>query len=348
MINLHYTLISKYRRELMGIAIISVFVFHARNGLDLNNVLFFIVQTGYSGVDIFLFLSGIGLFFSLSKNENLGEFYLNRLVRIMPTYWLIIGVFSFYQFLINKISFIGILLRMTTLSFWLNEYSYEWYIPSLLVLYILFPFYFKSLIKSRSHSYMWVIMLAPIFFGIFISVLCILLKLNYLIIFTSRIPVFFIGSIFGYFIKSNFQIKPNHLYLYFFGFLIGVLILALSFLNFSYSERLLYGFDWYPFILIIPFLCLILAKIISYDVFERSQFNVFLRFCGDYSLCIYLIHGMVFILSRYINKYLYIFESPKFVQYFIYFLITLLLSFCMQQIIEYFTKKSTRLLLFNK
>ena len=46
----------------------------------------FVAQYGYAGVEIFMFVSGFGLYFSLDKNPSLLIFYRRRLLRIFPTF----------------------------------------------------------------------------------------------------------------------------------------------------------------------------------------------------------------------------------------------------------------------
>ena len=73
--------ISNYRSFLMGISIIMIMFFHnlwVRDVIWLMPLNFF----GDFGVDVFLFLSGFGIVYSLRKN-NLKTFFKNRFVRII-------------------------------------------------------------------------------------------------------------------------------------------------------------------------------------------------------------------------------------------------------------------------
>ena len=67
-----YSLISKYRAPAMGIAILFVMFCHLDVAQKNHNVpvssLASILQTGSMGVDIFLFVSGFGLYYSCTKN----------------------------------------------------------------------------------------------------------------------------------------------------------------------------------------------------------------------------------------------------------------------------------------
>lgn len=141
-----------HRSSLMGFAILWVMLFHL---VDLP-----ILNKGYMGVDIFFFLSAIGLCYSFEKNSNLKLFYCKRALRIVPTWWLAILVASIIGSLLMSWphpSNVGeMLLFFSGVGYWfywafhpsLHVVYYEWYIPTLLVFYILFPFLSK--IKSVS------------------------------------------------------------------------------------------------------------------------------------------------------------------------------------------------------
>lgn len=82
-----WSILSKYRNELYGISILWIILFH---GLQFKNfslsnelkILDGIIKHGNCGVEIFLFLTGISLYYSLKSHDNLRIFYINRLKRI--------------------------------------------------------------------------------------------------------------------------------------------------------------------------------------------------------------------------------------------------------------------------
>ena len=80
--------ISRFRGELMGLAILFVMLFHV--GLPRTDMFFGLHRIGNIGVDMFFFLSGVGLWHSWTKNPNTKHFYQKRLLRIYPT-WLIVA-----------------------------------------------------------------------------------------------------------------------------------------------------------------------------------------------------------------------------------------------------------------
>lgn len=79
---------STYRDALMGVAMVSVFFFHCGDGWA-PDFITAITSRGYMGVAVFIFLSAIGLSYSMEKNGNIMAFYKRRIFRIFPTYWLI-------------------------------------------------------------------------------------------------------------------------------------------------------------------------------------------------------------------------------------------------------------------
>ena len=95
-----YSVLSKYRSELMGAAMLWVMLFHAADltfpipGLDLFRA------AGFGGVDIFILLSAMGLSLSLSRLEQeYGAFLARRGLRLvgehsLEIYLLNVSLFS--------------------------------------------------------------------------------------------------------------------------------------------------------------------------------------------------------------------------------------------------------------
>ena len=80
--------ISRFRGELMGAAMLFIILFHV--ALPREDMFYGLRRMGNVGVDMFLFLSGIGLWFSWTKNPSAKHFFIRRYLRIYPT-WLIIA-----------------------------------------------------------------------------------------------------------------------------------------------------------------------------------------------------------------------------------------------------------------
>ena len=110
---LHWGLVSKYRSQLFGFAILWIMCMHSREFtplLDdaiLSQYILYdgIILVGGVGVDIFLFLSGVGLYYAQEKGPTLGQFYARRFQRLLIPY-LVIG--TAYEALCVLISTFGL------------------------------------------------------------------------------------------------------------------------------------------------------------------------------------------------------------------------------------------------
>ena len=115
-------IISKYRTALMGIGTLLVLLIHGNEFHWSENLYFFkkIVNEGSIGVEVFLFLSGIGLFFSMQKDGNVLKFYCRRYRRIIPIYLSIaIPVYAILIFWCGSKSISDYLIQVSTLGLWI-------------------------------------------------------------------------------------------------------------------------------------------------------------------------------------------------------------------------------------
>lgn len=91
--------LSQYRTPLMGMSIIMILLCHARmDGAQLPDVVLSILSLGNWGVDIFLLVSGIGMYYSISKkgnNINWEGWILSRLKRVLIPYLILESPFWF-------------------------------------------------------------------------------------------------------------------------------------------------------------------------------------------------------------------------------------------------------------
>lgn len=78
---------------LYGISILSIIIFHYFEDLNASDFsglcsigTVYLRIIGSVGVELFIFLSEISLFFSMKKDEKEKQFYKKRIKRIIPTY----------------------------------------------------------------------------------------------------------------------------------------------------------------------------------------------------------------------------------------------------------------------
>ena len=266
--------ISIYRSELMGWAILWIMMLH----FTFNQIkpLGFIAQYGFAGVDVFMLVSGFGLFYSLDKDHHIIRFYKKRLLRIFPTYYLIGIIPSSLLFDDNLLSY---LFRYTTIGFWTGSIYWEWYIPSIVMLYLVSPLLKELIDKNR----FYVLGVAICTLG----VVYFLISNEYVhnrsdfFFFLYRIPAFIFGMICAYWIKIGFSNK------YFY------LLVAIGIPFFAYLFPLhhqIYNYKYFSLTFLLP--SFILAFLMISKTIKIA--NPILAKMGKASLEIYLIQCIIF------------------------------------------------------
>lgn len=283
-------LLSKYRSEIMGFAIIWVFLCHIfpYETTFKYDILKIIADFGYAGVDIFLFVSGFGLYHGFSKYNSKKEFYKKRFLRIVPTYLFFIVLTLIFT---NRFSLVNLVALFLDLGWYFPGSElpyYNWYMSAIMLLYLAFPFYINAFNKS------------PLKATIFTSILTLLLTIFMAYfgsinsaIFTTRIPIFLLG------IYASFMLKKGDINIHYkrqicialITFFFTFFFIRGSWLS-DYKPILVwnYGFYWIPFILIVPGLLAFLTIIFDFIAKTFPMILSVLRFFGTISLEIYLIH----------------------------------------------------------
>lgn len=203
-------LIGRYRTALMGVAALWIYYFHVLpiglfEGTPLQETEWFLHRVGFCGVDMFFLLSAFGLYHRFSSrpiNDAAAYFrYLGR--RLLRIYPVIVPVAVLIA-LADNLPFRSLIPRLTFYdSFAVNIYKFLWFVPCILILYLLAPFYdllFRRGISSGEPdgrtgirftvgAIAVVLVLGLILRGV--------LRPDLYALFT-RIPVFCIGYLFGY------------------------------------------------------------------------------------------------------------------------------------------------------
>lgn len=281
-------LISKYRYSLMGFATLWIISFHALTKLKLQEIpiLKFSLWPGFGGVDIFLFLSGFGLYYASLNMKTKSYFYLKRFIRIFPAYFFICLLDSFT---VADYSISHFVAKVTTIGYWFNYNYFDWYVPSLVIFYLLFPLYIGLFNK---HPYRSTIVASLIGLGLTLIYVAIDVDTGAkLILFFIRIPVFFIGVLVG-----KLSLDKN-LYLPYLKE-VSLLLVIIGFISFFFFDNISYfapylwkGLLWIPFILIAPSIAFILSYL--FDTY-MSKIASFLSFFGKISFELFLIHVLLF------------------------------------------------------
>ncbi len=133
--------ISKYRTQIMGIACIWVVLFHNTFQTKGPRLIETILYRGNVGVDMFLFLSGIGLYFSYIKDRNIKAFYKRRINRLLIPYLVFAIPYYIWWTRLSggRVSFVS---AITNVAFVKNGITTTWFIPTILIFYLVFRLIF--------------------------------------------------------------------------------------------------------------------------------------------------------------------------------------------------------------
>ncbi len=282
--------ISKYRDSIMGIAILWIVLHHS--GLNLPNPLFAIKRSGYGGVDMFLFVSGMGCAYSYLKDKNIIEFYKRRIKRIYPHFLPIMIVYIILH--TNSVNpyewFRNLVGNITGLSFWSGVgISFNWYISAIIFLYAITPILLEVL-KSPKRGLV-------LLFVTFIAGFCFFNTGNMKTC-ISRIPIYILGLIAGMKLRENDAEQKVSIRNGVIVSGIGILGIGLLFALYRYQSVIpdkLYNV-FYPFILITPAIMLWVCWLFDKASPNRAGIAAIrgLSFIGKISLDIYLFHVLLF------------------------------------------------------
>lgn len=197
--------VSRYRGELMGAAILFIILFHIP--LPRSDMFFGLRRCGNIGVDMFLFLSGIGLWYSWLKQPSFSNFYKRRLLRIFPTWLVISSIYYLQRFDFETGDYLDLVLDITiNWGFWLHDELSFWYIPAIMMLYLWAPLYMRLI--QRHPSYRWLPVLMVCWCVMVQWVTPVHQAVGHIEIFWSRVPVFFIGINCGELVRRGLRMEP--------------------------------------------------------------------------------------------------------------------------------------------
>ncbi len=324
-------LLSKYRTQLMGLAMLLILIFHT--GIDVNNLnlLRSFKDIGDVGVDIFLLLSGMGLYFSYTKNSNKKQFYQRRVIRILPTFIPVAIVWYTAFTIIFKGKISDIFLGITTLGFWIKGSITWWFISAILVLYLITPFYL-DLMNKNSKVISIIFCIIFIIVGLLIRFTSLDKKIDYLLIAICRVPIFLIGLYLGNIIKNKETVYINNKLVY----LLFILSLVLSLL--IVNPKIVYipfALKYYVYIVLSISICLIAT-----NIFGKCKNNSFklLTFLGIYSLEMYLFHEKVLWLLSFSKKIVIIDKYDIILNVFAY-IVSMIIAFVWSKIVALIVDK---------
>ena len=169
---MNYNVLSKYRGELMGLAILFVVMFHVY--MPGTDFFYPLRRLGNVGVDMFLFVSGMGLWFSWTRSRlgrnldgvggmsvvpALKRFFSRRYLRIYPVWILVAAYFYVGKYVENPGGGYSpdvpnlIANVLFNWSFWRADDLTFWYVPATMMLYNFAPPYMELI--RRQPAWRW-------------------------------------------------------------------------------------------------------------------------------------------------------------------------------------------------
>ncbi len=275
---------------LRGLTAIMVVFFHftmGRNQADLG------FKLGTTGVDLFFIISGFVILLSLEHVEKSGQFIINRISRLYPTYWAsatitfsILLIHGIYKMDFSNVSIVQYLGNMTMFQFYfkipnLDGPYWTMIIEMLFYIFMVIIFQFKLLKYLNS-------------IGVILTILIVLTthfqidniwvrRLFYGVPILQFWPLFFAGILFYKIIKKNIN-QTRH-----YGMIMLCLISQIILFDYSGRSKGFIDFWEYAFMLIFYFSLFILF-VNGRLKFIISKPSLFL---GKISFSLYLIHQMI-------------------------------------------------------
>lgn len=203
-----YSLFSKYKAQLMGIAACMILAFHATLTNDYIKIIRLdpILYRLNCGVDIFLLLSGIGCYYSFSKSPSVWKFWQKRIITILPVSIILIALFICGEILLKTKATPQAIIDCLKLG----NTNPAWYVMCQMLLYLLFPLFYR--IAENCRWAIWGIISCIVVFE-FLFAYYAYDSYQLVEISLTRCPPFLIGILYGQ--KAKRDEHNKHWYLAF-------------------------------------------------------------------------------------------------------------------------------------
>ena len=207
--------LKKTKQPIMGLAALLIVLFHlfpaSRSNDILSSVVRYIVMTGYIGVDIFFFMTGYMAHFS--KTDNYFQYIKRKFLNIYPIF-----IFSCVLLVImGKLSVKKALYTVLGVDLFLSGGgSFLWFIPAIMIFYLLVPFY-KKLIKKIGSVQTFAVSITM--WAVLVFALEKILTNHSANIFLCRIPIILLGTM-----LAVYEGKWKHRY----KLIVGVFLVAIG------------------------------------------------------------------------------------------------------------------------
>ncbi len=345
--------ISEARNVIFGIATLWIGLFHSDYLNDtisfyiksdfIAEPLKFIRGTGNVGVDMFLFLSGIGLYFSFTKDSHVLSFWKKRLMRVLPSAFLIATFYFSLRYVNGRFSSgpLYYVLRETFLYFFVKGERVFWFISLILLMYLVFPIFYKIIDKWKAWG--MIVLVAVIIAGTFAVRAIAPGVYSNVEIALCRIPVFVIGIWAGRFVMEKKEIDRRWLWLVL-AVAVGMLVLMANYNaivkaivpGYTKEMETMYIFIYRYAACPLGIALVVLDSFICTELRYRGKANLlrnFFEFVGMYSMEYYMIYLNI---NHYLERIYKIGPRQEIMLYFGSFVVSLVLCVLVRKVCDFF------------
>jgi len=184
---LFFSDIMKYRSFLYGLAALWIFFLHIPYKIPKVGawtILSYIQGFGACGVEIFVLMSGCGLYYSLKKH-GIRTFYFRRALRVwLPVFLIYLVVCTFMDY-----SFLTTIGTLSVIGYWVKMPA-SWFAGFILLMYLVYPAFYWLLNHHRKFYYALCALSWPVVLALLVVFENALLPVKQGL---TRIPVFMLG-----------------------------------------------------------------------------------------------------------------------------------------------------------
>jgi len=219
----------------------------------------------------------------------------------------VLGIVFLTQMDFSATNFSAFILRASTLGYWIGRQDETWFISCIIFLYAIFPLYFK-LFKTHGIKASLAFIGAGLALILIYALICVFAYNNknfggFTILTIARLPIFFIGAVFGHWAKDGCNIELTQKRKILIGSVTAVAIGALIFfMNFLPSSMQTCSLAYLPYLILTPVLCIALAKFFEKWDTVGKIFTVMGLMSLELYLCHIYLYKLFFIFLDYLDK----------------------------------------------
>ena len=297
---MRYRLLSQYRPELMGIAMLWVMYFHAYDMDIPNQFLYFLRSAGFGGVDMFILLSTMGLSMSLQRREqDYAGFMARRAWRILPAYYVVMFPYTLFLIATQDAPWSALVFNALLLYYWMSSAGrFNWYVAGAMTFYAITPPCLRALQRSRRRERFTAVAVVLTFA---LGRLLVREGYWYVMDIFFRLPLFFLGLLVGLYVAQDRKLEWKDYAFWLFWLALGACYLV----GVVHTDQ-----DVFPIPLCHLFLfttvpmCLVIAWL--FDHLPLGWLRRALRLVGENSLEIYLLNVSFFSQFAFIRQFVHL------------------------------------------